>query len=112
MTQRMSSPSAFRQRVRTPLLVCIAATGLLGCTLAPKYERPSAPVAGQYPAVAQNSEGHAADISWQTFFSEQRLNKLIELALANNRDFRVAMLNVEQSQAQYRVTRSASFPTI
>jgi multidrug efflux system outer membrane protein len=83
-----------------------------GCTMMPKYERPPAPVAAQYPGVTQTNETHAADISWQEFFVEDRLKKLIGLALTNNLDFRVAILNVEQSQAQYRITRSASFPTV
>jgi multidrug efflux system outer membrane protein len=79
----------------------------------PKYERPAAPVAAQYPGTTESrKESAASDIAWQNFFAEERLKKLIELALANNRDFRVAILNVEQSRAQYRITRSASFPTI
>jgi outer membrane protein, multidrug efflux system len=54
----------------------------------------------------------AADIAWRTFFAEERLQRLIEVALVNNRDLRVAMLNVAQSWAQYHVTRSALFPTV
>jgi multidrug efflux system outer membrane protein len=54
----------------------------------------------------------AAEISWRTFISDARLQRLIELALTNNRDLRVAVLNVQQSRAQYRVTRASSFPTI
>ncbi|HWY31131.1 MAG TPA: efflux transporter outer membrane subunit [Candidatus Acidoferrum sp.] len=83
-----------------------------GCTMMPKYERPPAPVAAEYPVVSQTNESHAADISWQDFLPEDRLKKLIGLALTNNLDFRVAMLNVEQSRAQYRITRSASLPTM
>ena len=86
---------------------------LSGCTMIPQYERPAAPVAAQYPGATESRrESAASDIAWQNFFAEERLKKLIELALANNRDFRVAILNVEQSRAQYRITRSASFPTV
>jgi multidrug efflux system outer membrane protein len=85
---------------------------LTGCTMMPDYKRPPASVAAQYPGVTRTSESRAADIPWQDFLAEDRLKKLIELALTNNLDFRVAMLNVEQSQAQYRITRSASFPTV
>lgn len=95
---------------------CIAlalALVLSSCTMIPKYERPAAPVAAQYPGTTESrNESAASDIAWQNFFAEERLAKLIELALANNRDFRVAILNVEQSRAQYRITRSASFPTV
>lgn len=85
---------------------------LTGCTMMPDYKRPPASVAAQYPGVTRTNESRAADIPWQDFLAEDRLKKLIELALTNNLDFRVAMLNVEQSQAQYRITRSASFPTV
>jgi multidrug efflux system outer membrane protein len=79
----------------------------------PKYERPAASVTAHYPGVVATNTGPApADIPWQDFLAEDRLKKLIELALTNNLDFRVAMLNVEQSQAQYRITRSASFPKV
>jgi multidrug efflux system outer membrane protein len=84
---------------------------LTGCTMMPDYKRPPPSVAAQYPGVTRTNESHAADIPWQDFLAEDRLKKLIKLALTNNLDFRVAMLNVEQSQAQYRITRSASFPT-
>jgi multidrug efflux system outer membrane protein len=98
---------------RPSCIVLAVALVLSGCTMIPKYERPVAPVAAQYPGLAETrKESAASDIAWQNFFAEERLKKLIELALANNRDFRVAILNVEQSRAQYRITRSASFPTV
>lgn len=83
-----------------------------GCTMIPKYERPAAPVVGQYPGADVTQEGHAADIAWRNFFADERMRKLIELALTNNRDLRAAVLKVEQSRAQYRVTRSSSFPEV
>ena len=98
---------------KTLLSILAAALVLSGCTMIPKYERPAAPVAAQYPGATESRrESAASDIAWQNFFAEERLKKLIKLALANNRDFRVAILNVEQSRAQYRITRSASFPTV
>jgi len=51
-------------------------------------------------------------LGWRDFIAEPRLQKLVELALTNNLDLRVAVLNVEQSRAQYRITRSASFPEV
>lgn len=83
-----------------------------GCSLAPKYERPAPPVAGFFPGVT-NSNGEtnlAADIDWRDYFDDPRLQRLIELALKNNRDLRVATLRVEQARAQYRIQRSAQFP--
>jgi len=84
-----------------------------GCTMIPKYERPAPPVAPEFPtATAPQTEPEGSEVEWRDFFGDERLKKLIELALANNRDMRVAILNVEQSRAQYRVTRSASYPSV
>jgi multidrug efflux system outer membrane protein len=87
------------------------------CTLMPRYQRPAAPIAAQYPGAAAVASTIAArplasDILWRDFIGDIRLRRLIELALDNNRDLRVAMLNVEQSQAQYRATRASMFPAL
>lgn len=96
-----------------PLLAACAAFLATACTLIPKYERPVAPVAEQYPGGAgTTAAAAAADIAWQSFFAEDRLNALIGLALENNLDLRVAALNVEQIAAQYRVQRSALVPGV
>lgn len=78
----------------------------------PKYQRPAVPVAAQYPGMTATNKADVANIAWTNLFADERLKKMIELALANNRDMRVAILNVEESHAEYRITRSASFPTV
>ena len=83
-----------------------------GCTMMPQYERPAAPVAGSYLAATGTNAPSAANLGWSEVFTDERLKKLVELALTNNLDLRVAVLNVEQSRAQYRITRSASLPTV
>ena len=83
-----------------------------GCTMLPQYERPAAPVAGSYLAATGTNAPSAANLGWSEVFTDERLKKLVELALTNNLDLRVAALNVEQSRAQYRITRSASLPTV
>ncbi len=88
---------------------------LSGCTLMPNYERPASPVGDSWPRGATNSAGTnavAADIDWRDFFEDPRLQKLIGLALENNRDLRIAALRVEQSRAQYRIQRSELFPGV
>jgi len=101
----------------TPLALALV---LAGCVnLAPKYERPAAPVAAAFPTVAGTvssgnpvaSEAPAA-IAWQHFFTDPRLQQLISLALANNRDLRVAVLNIEAARAQYQIQHSNQFPAI
>lgn len=83
---------------------------LTGCTMIPKYERPPSPVAAQYPGATDTNASQSAELSWTHFFNDEQLKTLIGLALTNNRDYRVSILNVEQSRAQYRITHSASFP--
>ncbi|MCP1445258.1 multidrug efflux system outer membrane protein [Pseudomonas sp. GGS8] len=95
-----------------PLLAALAL--LSGCVnLAPQYQRPEAPVAGQWlPSTSAPSGDVAADIHWQQFFTDSRLARLQTLALTNNRDLRLASLNIEKAQAQYRIQRASAFPTI
>ncbi|HWH69304.1 MAG TPA: efflux transporter outer membrane subunit, partial [Candidatus Sulfotelmatobacter sp.] len=90
-------------------------------TMAPKYERPPAPVSSAWPsgpAYGTNAAANAsatvpaAEIGWREFFSDPRLLKLVELSLTNNRDLRIAALNVEVSRAQYRIQRSLLLPTV
>ena len=73
----------------------------------------SCQVVNQWEGSAASSETViAADIGWHDFFRDARLQKLIELALINNRDLRIATLNVEAARAQYHIQRSDLFPTI
>jgi outer membrane protein, multidrug efflux system len=85
------------------------------CTLEPRFRAPSLPVADRWPipATVQPSVNIAAsDIGWRDFFLDTRLQQLLGLALANNRDLRVAVLNIEQARAQYRIQRAALLPSI
>jgi multidrug efflux system outer membrane protein len=95
-----------------PALVSLSLYLLLGCTMIPTYERPAAPVASTFPGMTKANPEVAADIHWRSIFADQRLIRLIELALTNNRDLRVAVLHVEQSRAQYRIVRSSSYPSV
>jgi multidrug efflux system outer membrane protein len=85
------------------------------CTsLAPKYERPPLAVAERFPR-AENADANAAsvaDLQWRDVFVDVRQRRLIELALQNNRDLRVAALNVEQAQARAQIQRASLLPTI
>ncbi|HEY9104327.1 AdeC/AdeK/OprM family multidrug efflux complex outer membrane factor [Chitinimonas sp.] len=94
------------------IAAAVAAALLGGCgTLAPDYQRPVAPVPEQWVG-SQGSGAAAADIGWRNFFADARLQKLIELSLANNRDLRVAALNIEKARAQYQIQRAAQLPTL
>jgi multidrug efflux system outer membrane protein len=88
-----------------------AALLLSGCSLAPKYERPALPVTDSFHAAADTAPA-AKDVPWREYFTDSRLRSAIDLALANNRDLRVAALNVQKAQALYRIQRSELNPTI
>jgi len=99
----------------------IASLALTGCmSMAPHYQRPAAPVANSYPTLPQQagvnppavSGTPAVQIPWQDFFGDARLKRLIGLALQNNRDLRVAVLNIEQARALYGVRRADQWPTV
>jgi multidrug efflux system outer membrane protein len=94
----------------TCFLVAAVATLLGACTFEPHYHRPPAPV----PALPGGTAGAtaAADIGWRAFFPDPQLQQLVALALTNNRDLRVAALNVQSAQAQYRIQRAQLFPTV
>jgi multidrug efflux system outer membrane protein len=80
----------------------------------PHYSRPAPPVPAAWNGNGVGSEGAAsvADIGWRQFFPDPTLQRLIKLALENNRDLRVAVLNVQAAQAQYRIQRADLFPTV
>ena len=100
------------------LSVLAAALVLAGCSMAPKYERPASPLAGDWPALGLATTsaapaGQAASaLEWQSFFSDPQLRKLIEVSLTNNRDLRIAVLTIEQTRAQFQISRANQFPTI
>ncbi len=91
------------------LLAATLATALSSCSLAPAYERPAAPVANTLPGGGARV---ASELGWRTVFGDPRLQALISLAIANNRDLRIAALNVEATRAEYKIERSSLFPEI
>ncbi len=113
----MSAARMPRQmRIRTALLGLAGLCVMGACTLEPHYTAPPLPVADAWPIPATTSPAAsaaaAADIGWRDFFVDARLQALIAQALANNRDLRIAILNVESAQALYRIQRAQQLPNI
>jgi multidrug efflux system outer membrane protein len=95
------------------LTCALLAAGVLGgCSLAPTYERPAAPVAASYPTETEQTEDNAAAIGWRNFFPDARLRMLIDTALDNNRDLRIAALRIEEAHAQYNIQSADLLPTV
>ena len=102
---------------QTLVSIAVATLVLSGCSLIPDYQQPSAPIAGQWPqgqayAPAEASEIAAAEQGWREYFRDPALQQLIERALLNNRDLRVAALNIEAYRAQYRIQRADLLPAV
>ena len=99
--------------LRNLTLTLLAASALSACTLAPATVRPTLAVDNAWPIAAANTGPTAAtDLGWREVFVDPRLQGVIELSLSNNRDLRVAVLNIEKARAQYRVQRAALLPGV
>jgi multidrug efflux system outer membrane protein len=103
------------------LFIGVIGTALFlnGCTMAPKYLRPQAPVSAEWPKGAAYPDLRAAsgepmpwELDWRNFFTDEQLRQVIETALANNRDLRLAALNVEKMRALYNIQREELYPTV
>ncbi|MEN3367282.1 MAG: outer membrane protein multidrug efflux system [Burkholderiales bacterium] len=94
-------------------LALLAAGILTGCSLAPKYERPAAPVATTFPdAPAEAAAQNFAETGWREFFPDQRLQALIASALTENRDLRIAALRIEEARAIYGIQWADRVPNL
>jgi len=86
--------------------------------MAPAYKRPDAPVPASWPTGpaykdrGADKTGPGADMGWREFYADEKLQKVIDLALNNNRDLRVAALNIEKARAVYRIQRAQILPTV
>jgi outer membrane protein, multidrug efflux system len=92
---------------------------LAGCSFTPEYNRPEAPVSQDWPggaayekAPVAPDEPLASDIPWREFFTDPRMQQVIEVALENNRDLRLAALNVERARAMYGIQRATLYPSV
>ncbi|CAM8649832.1 TolC Outer membrane protein [Comamonadaceae bacterium] len=103
------------QRPALRLATLSAALWLAGCSFIPTFSRPEAPVAPAFTAVTATPAADAkaaSDLEWQSFFTDARLKRLIELSLANNRDLRVAALNIDATRAKLQLARADQLPTV
>ena len=89
--------------IKSLLTVILILLAFTGCTMAPTYTRPTAPIPGEWPTgpAYQATQGltgpFAPDIGWRSFYTDEKLRNLIDLALKNNRDLRIAALNIEKA---------------
>jgi multidrug efflux system outer membrane protein len=103
---------------KIPTLALAALLLSSGCTLAPEYIRPKNPVPTEWPQgdaykkLQEDAIEKVAGIPWKEFFTDAKLRLVIKRALKNNRDLRIAALNVERAQAMYGIQKATLFPTV
>lgn len=93
-----------------PASALLLALSLAGCSMAPTYERPEAPVATSWNSPAAKTGQAASNLDWQTFIVDSELRNLVGVALDNNRSLRQTLLDIEQARAQYRIQRADRVP--
>lgn len=107
MKRSLSRPQPLR------LAVALVLTSLLAaCSLTPDHVRPEPPVAPAWVDAGSATGTPAADLDWADFLTDERIRALVRLALQNNRDLRIAVLNVEQVRALYGVQRADRLPSV
>jgi multidrug efflux system outer membrane protein len=99
-----------------PAILSVSLLVLGACSMTPEYQRPESPVAGEWPTGAAYVQDDpdsllTIDLKWQDFFTDAQLQKIIQQALDNNRDLRLAALNVERAQGMYGIQRGELFPS-
>src|SRR5689334_19844749 len=92
------------------VLPFVLALTLAGCSLAPTYQRPEAPVAAQWGDAVGHTGRSVEQLDWQAFIVDPVLRRLVATALDNNRSLRKTLLDVEQARAQYRIQRADRVP--
>ncbi len=103
---------AFRSLLVLPLVA------LAACTMSPRYQQPALAVTDAWPVAPADSSGTTSatpvddHLSWQSVFHDERLQRVISRALDNNRDLRVAVLNVQKARAGYRMQRASLLPSL
>ncbi|MGL4399269.1 MAG: efflux transporter outer membrane subunit [Luteolibacter sp.] len=95
---------------KSSVFIVAAAFLSAACSLTPPLGDADPQVSARFPGKSGGTV--SADIAWQKFFADPRLRKIVEASLANNRDLRIATLNVEQARAQYAISRSELFPPV
>ncbi|GAB6182626.1 efflux transporter outer membrane subunit [Thermodesulfovibrio hydrogeniphilus] len=104
--------------MRKSISIIFIALFLSACTMIPEYKRPSAPIPSEWPkgdaysSIKHESVPKAFELSWKEFLRDDKLCQVIEKALKNNRDLKLAALNVEQASAYYGIQRAELLPAL
>ncbi len=100
--------------LRLALIALLAATIGACATMAPEYRRPEPPVPATFPGAVPTAggAGDLAAVAWREYFADEHLRAVIDIALANNRDLRIAALNIDKARAQYQIQQATLYPAV
>ncbi len=99
------------------IILIVISLSIAGCTMMPYYKRPLTPVPEKFSTKriykkVQYNNGTSIKLNWHNFFKDKKLKKIIKIALQNNRDLRLAMLNVEYSRNYYGIQKASLYPSL
>lgn len=89
----------------------LAACLVAGCTAGPAYKRPAVDVPAAFRFDARDARDTANTAWWQQF-QDPELDRLIGIALAENKDVQIAAARIDQFLGQFNTTRSLLFPQV
>jgi len=91
----------------------VLAFAMSSCSLVPEYFRPAAPVPETYPGQSNNENvTEASPLTWQSYFADTDLQKLIQVGLEHNRDLKTAVLRMDEAKATYGIQKADRLPTV
>lgn len=100
-------------KTRITLTLSLGFSVLLGCRVGPNYKRPAMQTPAQFrSAPAQPGTASLGEKNWIEIFQDKVLHTLVQEALTNNRDLRVAAQRVLSADGQLQSTRSGVFPQV
>lgn len=98
--------------MRAPAMIAlVAAVSVAACQTTPKTPAPDV-VASRYPLASPIDSTNSAEAAWEDVLRDPRLQRLVELALTESRDLRLAVLDAEEARAQLRVSRAEQWPQL
>lgn len=92
-------------------ILTLATLLLAGCSLNPKLEKPALSIPHTYMESEGSHLPNAGELGWRSIFRDPALQQVIETGLKNNKDLRIAILNVETARAQYGIQSAPRLPS-
>ena len=100
-------------RTTSRIVTAAVLAALTGCAIGPDYARPELPAPAEYRSILAPQDANSfADLAWTQVFNDPALQPVIEAALANNLDLKIAAARVEEFRGRARVSRSGLGPNI